>query len=49
LIAISVFPVVSILRRVSFEAQRWKESSHSPFGALNELTGEDEDEDEEEE
>ena len=32
LIAISIFPVLAVIRRMRFEMNRWKESSHSPFG-----------------
>ena len=32
LIAISIFPVLAVIRRIRWEMNRWKESSHSPFG-----------------
>jgi hypothetical protein len=32
LLAISVLPVLSAIRRISWESQRWKDSSYSPFG-----------------
>jgi predicted RNA-binding Zn-ribbon protein involved in translation (DUF1610 family) len=41
LIAISIFPALAILRQISFETQRWKDSAHSPFG---QWTTEDDDE-----
>lgn len=42
LLAISFFPGLALIRQISFESQRWKDSAHSPFGQWN--TGEDEDE-----
>lgn len=41
LIALSIWPALALLRQVNFEMGRWKESSHSPFGAI---TSDDEDE-----
>ena len=40
LIAISILPVLSALRKISFESRRWQESSYSPFAGLT--GGEDE-------
>ncbi|MEO8380372.1 MAG: DUF4178 domain-containing protein [Acidobacteriota bacterium] len=42
-IAVSVFPGLALLRQISFESQRWKDSSFTPFGQLNA----DDDDDEE--
>ncbi|MDP9192018.1 MAG: DUF4178 domain-containing protein [Acidobacteriota bacterium] len=42
LLAISVLPVLATIRRISWESQRWKDSSFSPFGQVTE--GEDDDE-----
>lgn len=44
LIAISILPLIAMIRKVSFESARWKDSAHSPFG---QLTGGGEDDDEE--
>jgi DNA-directed RNA polymerase subunit RPC12/RpoP len=41
-LAISVIPGLAVIRWLSFEAQRWKDSAHSPFG--NWETSEDDDE-----
>jgi hypothetical protein len=41
-LAISAIPAITLLRKISWEAQRWKESAHSPFGALGEMLGEEE-------
>ena len=40
-LAISIFPALALVRQMSFEAQRWKDSDYSPFGASS---GEDEEE-----
>ncbi len=40
LLAVSILPVFSGIRRLSFESQRWKDSAHSPFGSEE---GEDDD------
>ena len=45
LIAISIPPVFAVMRQLSFESARWKDSANSPFG---QMTDADEDEDEEE-
>ncbi|HYI13430.1 MAG TPA: DUF4178 domain-containing protein [Thermoanaerobaculia bacterium] len=42
LLGISVIPFVAALRKVSWEAERWKDSDHSPFKTIT--TEEDEDE-----
>lgn len=42
-LAISVFPILALLRRFAFESERWKDSSHSPFQSV---TSGDEDEEE---
>jgi len=34
LIAISVIPLLALIRQASFESQRWKDSAHSPYGQL---------------
>lgn len=44
LIAISIFPVLALLRRFSWEAQRWKDSANSPYGQWQSLTESDDDE-----
>lgn len=44
LIAVSILPLLAVIRRISFESQRWKDSAHSPFGTVTE--GEDDDEEE---
>ena len=44
LLAISVLPVLAAIRRISWESQRWKDSSYSPFGQWQ---SSDEDDDEE--
>ncbi|HUR80635.1 MAG TPA: DUF4178 domain-containing protein [Thermoanaerobaculia bacterium] len=36
LIAISVFPVISVVRKVAFESQRWADSSFNPFAREDE-------------
>lgn len=41
-LAISVIPATTLVRRISWEASRWKESAHSPFGELGELIGDEE-------
>lgn len=43
LLAISVFPGMALLRQISWESQRWKDSAHSPFGELT-ASGDDEEE-----
>ena len=45
LLAISVLPVLATLRRISWESQRWKDSSYSPFGQVQ---SDDEDADDDE-
>jgi hypothetical protein len=42
-LAISVFPILALIRRFAFESERWKDSSHSPFQSV---TSGDEDEEE---
>ncbi len=42
LLAISVLPILSGIRRLSWESQRWKDSSYSPFGQWQ--GGDDDDE-----
>jgi DNA-directed RNA polymerase subunit RPC12/RpoP len=39
-------PFLAFIRYVHFESERWKESSHSPYAALQEMSGDDEDEEE---
>jgi hypothetical protein len=34
LIALSILPLLALIRKVSFESQRWKDSANSPFGDL---------------
>lgn len=36
LLAISIPPGIALIRRLSFESQRWKDSAHSPFGQSGE-------------
>jgi DNA-directed RNA polymerase subunit RPC12/RpoP len=43
LVALSVFPVIALLARASFEARRWQESAYTPFGQVKS----DDDDDEE--
>jgi hypothetical protein len=43
LIAISILPILSFFRKISFESRRWQESSYSPFAAIS-GGGEDEEE-----
>ena len=43
LIAISILPLFAMIRKVSFESARWKDSAHSPFGQLT-AGGDDDDE-----
>lgn len=31
-LAISLFPLLAVIRQLSFESQRWKDSAYSPFG-----------------
>jgi DNA-directed RNA polymerase subunit RPC12/RpoP len=40
-LALSIYPLIALLRRFSFEAQRWKDSAHSPYGQWS--TSDDED------
>lgn len=49
LLAISVFPVLSLFRRITFESQRWKESSYNPYVVGDTGGGDDDDDDEDEE
>lgn len=35
LLAISLIPVIALIHRGNFESQRWRESSHSPFGQVD--------------
>ena len=44
LIAISILPVLAMIRKVSFESRRWQDSAHSPFGQFT--AGEDDDDEE---
>jgi len=44
LLAISVLPVLAAIRRISWESQRWKDSSYTPFGQWQ---SSDDDDDEE--
>jgi len=44
LIAISIIPVLATIRRISWETERWKESSYTPFGTWQ--TSEDDDDEE---
>ncbi|HVE72242.1 MAG TPA: DUF4178 domain-containing protein [Thermoanaerobaculia bacterium] len=44
LIGISVFPVFSLIRKLSFESRRWADSAFNPFATV---TGGDDDEEEE--
>jgi hypothetical protein len=41
-IALSILPLFAVIRQVSFESARWKDSAHSPFGQVD--SGDDEDE-----
>lgn len=43
LVAISILPLFALIRKVTFESERWKDSAHSPFGQLN-AGGDDDDE-----
>ncbi|MEA2489556.1 MAG: hypothetical protein QOH21_1348 [Acidobacteriota bacterium] len=42
LLALSVIPLLAMIRQVSFESQRWKESAHSPFGNFESVEDDDE-------
>jgi hypothetical protein len=42
LLAISIFPLLAVIRQFAFESQRWKDSAHSPYGQWS--TEEDDDE-----
>jgi hypothetical protein len=42
LVALSVLPVLAIIRKVAFESERWKDSSYRPFADL----GQDDDDEE---
>ena len=42
LLGISVLPAIAILRHLSFESQRWKDSAHSPFGQWESSDDDDE-------
>jgi hypothetical protein len=44
LLALSVIPLLAVIRQVSFESQRWRESAHSPFGQVSTTGDEDDDE-----
>lgn len=33
-LGISIFPILGLLRKASWESRRWKDSAHSPFAAL---------------
>lgn len=44
LILLSILPVLAMIRHASFEAQRWKDSAHSPFGQWETSSEEDDDE-----
>jgi hypothetical protein len=44
LIAISIFPALSVIRKISWESQRWKDSTNNPFAAV---TGDGDDDEEE--
>jgi hypothetical protein len=44
LLILSVFPVIALLARASFESRRWQESAYSPFGQIK--TDDDDDEEE---
>jgi len=43
LLAISVLPFIAVIHHLSFEAQRWKDSAHTPFGQW-EVSSDDDDE-----
>jgi hypothetical protein len=43
LLGISILPLLALIRKISFEARRWQESAHSPFG---QFTAGDDDEEE---
>ncbi|HEX8029208.1 MAG TPA: hypothetical protein VF491_12130, partial [Vicinamibacterales bacterium] len=43
LIVISVFPFFALIRQISFESERWKESAHNPYGTVTD-DGEDDEE-----
>jgi hypothetical protein len=44
LLALSIIPALATIRRLSFEAQRWKDSAHSPFGQWEVSSGDDDEE-----
>lgn len=46
LLVICVFPFIAVMKQFAFEAERWKESAHSPFAGLQ--SGSDDEDDEEE-
>jgi hypothetical protein len=41
-LALSILPFFALVRRLSFESKRWKESSHSPFGQFSSEEDDDE-------
>ncbi|MFL6248848.1 MAG: DUF4178 domain-containing protein [Thermoanaerobaculia bacterium] len=41
LLGISIPPALAVFRHLSFEAQRWKDSAHSPFGQWEVSDGDD--------
>jgi DNA-directed RNA polymerase subunit RPC12/RpoP len=45
-LVISVFPILAVIRQAAFESERWKDSAHSPFAAMQ-SGGEEEDDEEE--
>ena len=43
-LALSIPPFFALIRYAHFESERWKESSHSPYAAIAELTSSDDEE-----
>lgn len=41
LVALGLPAILALIRLASWESQRWKESAHSPFGAMQEMIGDD--------
>jgi hypothetical protein len=44
LLALSLPAVLALIRLAKWESERWKDSSHSPYAALQEVTGDDDEE-----
>jgi hypothetical protein len=45
-VALSIIPLFAAIRRVSFESQRWKDSTNSPFEYSKSFGDEDDDDEE---